>query len=121
MGAPGFSPLPRSAAPLLACAPAGAVATPWARVRYLLLFALLPMFIGTVLAFAYRAPPMGHLTMPLFSALFFLPWSIAVAALLPAPEPVSDRMHRAPDIGLLVANLVLLAIYWLILAPGLAV
>jgi hypothetical protein len=59
--------------PLLAMAPSGSVESARARVIYVLKFAIIPLLVGTIIAWANRAPPMGHLTMPLFSGMFILP------------------------------------------------
>lgn len=107
--------------PLLAMAPPGALTTARARVIYVLKFAMLPLVLGSLIAWANRAPPIGHLTMPLFSGLFVLPWTLAVAALMPPPSAATDRVHRAWDWRLLIVSLIVLAIFRLVLAAGLSV
>jgi hypothetical protein len=107
--------------PLLAMAPTGAVETARARVIYVLKFALIPLIAGSIIAWANRAPPMGHLTMPLFSGLFILPWSLAAAALTPTPKPVTDRLHRGVDWALIAVSVVVLLLFRLVLAEGLNV
>ena len=107
--------------PLLAMAPAGALTTPRSRVLYTLKFAVVPLVAGTLIAWANRAPPIGHLTMPLFSGLFILPWTLAAAAITPVPTPVTDRLHRGVDWPLIIVSLVVLFVFRLVLAEGLHV
>jgi hypothetical protein len=73
------------------------------------------------LAWANRAPPIGHLTMPLFTALFVLPWTLAVAAITSPPTPATGRIHRGIDWPLIVGSLVVLIIFRTVLASGLSV
>lgn len=109
------------ARPLLATAPEGALATPRARVLYALEFAIVPLAAGSLIAWANRAPPIGHFTMPLIAGLFVLPWTVVAAALIPAPAPITDRLHRGVDRTLIVASVIVLLVYRLVLAPGLSV
>lgn len=102
----------------LSLAPVGSVATARSRVLYLLKFMLIPLLAGTLIAWANRAPPLGHLTMPLFSGLAILPWVLAAAVLPPAPEPVTDRLHRGVDLPLIGVSIVVLLLFRLVLAQG---
>jgi hypothetical protein len=90
-------------------------------VIYTLKFAIVPLVLGSLLAWPNRAPPINHLTLPLFSGLFILPWTLAAAALTPTPQPVTDRLHRDVDWTLIGASLVVLVAFRVVLAPGLHV
>lgn len=59
--------------------------------------------------------------MPLFSGLFILPWTLAVAALSKPQEQQTDRFHRGIDWTLIVVTVIVLAIFRLVLAKGLNV
>lgn len=106
------------ARPLLATAPAAALATARGRVVYALRFAVLPLLAGSVIAWPNRAPPIEHLTMPFFSGLFVLSWTLAAVALTPPPPPAGDRLHRRVDGILIAVSLVVLALFRLVLARG---
>jgi hypothetical protein len=109
------------ARPILSLAPEGSIKSARNRVIYVLKFAIVPILVGSVIAFANRAPPMGHLTMPIFTGLFVLPWTLAAAALTPTQKPVKNRLHDGIDWQVIIVSVFVLLIFRTILANGLAV
>ena len=107
--------------PLLELAPSSLhVATPRARTRFISQIGTLSGLIGVVLIIPFRIPPIEQIEWPVI--VFSLPlfWTLANAWRVKDAHPVANTANQKVNWILVVALVGLLAIFRLLLAPGIA-
>ena len=88
------------------------------RTRFLLQIGTLSSLIGVVLIFPFRVPPIQRIEGPVLGFLFPLLWTLANAWPMREVQPTVDESIQKVNWILVSALAGLLAIFQLVLAPG---
>jgi len=107
--------------PLLELAPSSMhVETPGARTGFLAQIGTLSALIGTVLIIPFRIPPIAQIEGPAIVFMMPLFWTLANAWRVKVAQPVGNTSNQKVNWILVVALIGLLAIFRVVLAPGIA-